>query len=72
MPEWRIELMGEGIDLQYVYQAFARGDPCVIREGDQYFLKANEFATNDDAESVRNRAKDITKIISDSVHLHYQ
>src|SRR5215213_6035215 len=72
MSEWRIELLGEGIDLQCAHNAFGSGDPNIIFEEGQYFLRANEFAINEDAGIVRDRAKEITKLISDAVFLHYR
>jgi hypothetical protein len=72
MSEWRVELIGDAIDLQCAYEAFADFDPCILREEGQFFLKANEFEVAQDAEAVRNRAKEITRVISNAVYLHYR
>ena len=72
MSEWRVELLGDLIDLQYAYEAFSSVDPCVIREESRFFLKANEFEYAPDSGHVRSRASEITKLISNAVHLHYR
>ena len=72
MSEWRVELIGDAINLQYTYEAFSGFDPCVIHEEDKFFLKASEFEAIQDAERVRNRAREIAKMMNDAVHLHYR
>ncbi len=72
MSEWRVELIGEEIDLKCAHQAFSRGEPQIIHEEGLYLLRASEFNTKEDAALVRERAKEITNLISNSVFLHYR
>ncbi|MCI0518778.1 MAG: hypothetical protein L0Z70_00795 [Chloroflexi bacterium] len=69
MSEWRVELLGDLIDLQLAYGAFSTFDPCIVQDGDKFFLKANEFGVAPDAASVRTRARDLVKIIANAMYL---
>jgi len=69
MTEWRVELIGEEIDLKVFYHAFKLGDPTIIVEQDQYFLKTEVFDNLGDGERIRNGAIELVARMNDSMFL---
>jgi hypothetical protein len=70
MAEWRIQLDGETIDLQLHQQAFGDSDPRLTLEDGKYFVRSDEFDALDEAEAVRNQAKQIVRTMNKALHLH--
>jgi hypothetical protein len=70
LTEWRVNVQGDQFHLETLGETLANHDPCIIREGNDYYLIGKEWNQVDDARAIRERAEEFAGILENATYLH--
>lgn len=62
--EWMVYVAGDDFDLKELSKSLSLPELCLVKEGDQYYLKSTEFSQLKNADEVRDKAEEILTLIN--------
>ena len=72
MPEWRVQLQGNTLDLQELNEILSNQDPSIIQENNEFFVKSKAWDQLQEGAQVLENAKRLVGLLDNAAYIHFR
>ena len=72
MPEWRVQLQGNTLDLQELNEILSDQDPSIIQENNEFFVTSKAWDQLQEGAQVLENAKRLVGLLDNAAYIHFR